>query len=240
MSTSTAATLGGLAFEEGDLIDYDPGSDTATLLFDGSLFSLGENIDAVHILSNGNIVMSTQTGATLGGLTFDDGDLIEYNAGADTATLYFDESAFTGTEDIVATSVLSNGNILLTTTTAATLGGLSFSPGDLAEYNPGLDTATLFFDGSLFSAVEKIDAASVLGNGNLILSTDNDATLGGLTFNEGDLVEYNAGTDTATLFFDSALFTTSAENIDAVYVPEPSSGVLVALGFILLGRRRRA
>jgi len=240
LSTSTAATLGGLSFQPGDLVEYDPGTDTATLFFDESLFSLTENIDAVSVRPSGSIILSTQGGATLGGLTFTNGDLAEYDPITDTATLFFDESLFVGNENVNATSVLSNGNILFTTTTAATLGGLAFSQGDLIEFNPNTDTSTLFFDGSLFSLTEDVDAVTVLPNGNLVLSTNNNATLGGLTFNEADLVEYNVGTDTATLFFDSNLFTTSSENIDAVAViPEPSTALFLGLGLALLRFTRR-
>ena len=38
-----------------------------------------EQIDALHVRNNGNILLSTDTSATLGGLTFLDGDIVEYN-----------------------------------------------------------------------------------------------------------------------------------------------------------------
>ena len=68
LSTSVDATLGGVNFTEGDLVEYDIASDTAVIIFNGaSLFGGPEDIDAVHILPSGNIVLSTETGATLGG-----------------------------------------------------------------------------------------------------------------------------------------------------------------------------
>jgi len=243
LSTDASETLGGLSIASHDLAEYDPLTDSSTLYFDGALFSDWANIDAVHVLNNGNIILSTKIGVTLGGLTFGNGDLIEYNPTTDIATLYLDESMFVGgNEDITSVHILDNDNIILSTADDAELGGLNFTNGELIEYNPNLDTATLFFDNNLFSASEDIDALHILDNGNIILSTAGAATLGGLTFADGDLAEYNPTTDVATLYFAETLFSTNA-NIDAVYintVPEPATIALLGLGsLVFIGRKRR-
>ena len=242
LSTDMSETLGGLAFASRDLAEYDPLTDSSTLYFDGALFSDWPNVDAVHVLDNGDIILSTKIGATLGGLTFRNGDLIEYNPTTDTATLYFDESLFVGgDENIDAVHILSNGNIVLSTVGDATLGGMTFGAADLSEYNPTTDVATLFLDGSLFDGSENIDAAHILDNGNIILSTEGGATLGGLTFADGSLAEYNPTTDVATLYFSEGLFSNNAD-VDAVYVttvPEPATIPLLGLGcLVLIGRKR--
>ena len=243
LSTDATEILGGLTFGDGDLAEYDAQTDTATLYFNEGSFASDEEIDAVHVISNGNIILSTAGGATLGGLTFGNGDLIEYNPTTDVGTLYFDESLFVGgDEDVDAVHILDNGNIILSTVTASTLGGLSYSEGDLLEYNPTTDVATLYFDGSLFDGSENIDAAHILANGNIILSTEGAATLDGLTFANGSLAEYNPTTDIATLYFAESLFSSNA-NVDAVYVttlPEPTTIALMGLGcLIFAGRKRR-
>ena len=51
-----------------DVAEYDRGTNTATLAFDGSLFAQSENIDAFHLLGNGNFLLSTESAATLAGL----------------------------------------------------------------------------------------------------------------------------------------------------------------------------
>ena len=240
-STNDTETQGGITFGKDDLVEYNPSTDTSTLYFNGDSFSGTADIDAIHVLGNGNIILSTVGNATLGGLSFTIGDLAEYNPTTDIATLYFDQDLFSQAENIDAVHVLDNGNIVLSTVGSATLGGLSFAPDDLAEYNPTTDTATMFFDGSLFSGAGNIDAVHVLGSSNIVLSTLESATLGGLSFTCGDLVEYNPTTDIATLYFDEDSFTGGA-NINAVYVttlPEPATVALLGLGsLVLVGRKR--
>ena len=243
LSTDATETLGGLSFYDGDAAEYDPATDTATLYFDENLFGGNENIDALHVLASGNIILSTSNtkSSLLGGLSFGNGDLIEYNPTTGSGTLFFSEGLFGSDEDIDAVHILTNGNIILSTIDGATLGGFSFGDGDLIEYNPTTDTATLFFDESLFSADEDIDAVHILESGNIVLSTGGAATLGGLSFGDGDLIEYNSTTYSATLYFAEGLFSNNA-NIDGVYVtpmPEPATIALLGLGCLVLIRRRR-
>jgi hypothetical protein len=215
LSTDSAATLGGLAFDDIDLAEYDPPADSASLFFEGAPTTLLIDIDALHVLANGHILLSTKDAATLGGLSFADGDLVEYDPATDTAVLYFDEAAFSADEDIISVYIMANGHILLSTDSNATLGGLSFTDKDLVEYNPGSDTATLYFDGSTTTLSSDIDAVHLLDNGNILLSTTNDDTLGGLSFKDGDLVDYDPVTDTAVRYFDEARFTSDEDVISA-------------------------
>ena len=243
LSTDNTEILGGLTFNNGDLAEYNPTTDTATLYFDGTLFGGPADIDAAHTLDTDNIILSTVLGETLGGLTFGKGDLIEYNPTTETATLFFNDKLFSSAHTIIdAPYVRGNGNIILSTTGNATLGGLGFGKDDLIEYNPTTDTASLLFDGNLFSGNENIDAVHLLASGNIVLSTAGGATLGGLSFGPGDLAEYNPTTSIATLYFDENNFASSA-NIDAVYItslPEPTTIALLGLGcMIFMGCKRR-
>jgi hypothetical protein len=233
LSTSKKASLGGLSFRNGDLAKYDPVADTASLFPSESLFSRNVDIDAVSLLANGNIILSTKSSATLGGLRFRDGDLVEYNPNTRTASLFFSESLFSRNVDIDAVDILANGNIILSTARRVSLGGLYFKDGDLVEYDPIARTASLFFSESRFSHHEDIDAVDVLPDGTILLSTKSRAKLGGLSFQKNDLVRYNPQTDMATLYPIDSYFQTCG-NIDAVeIIPEPSTLLLLGSGAVI-------
>jgi hypothetical protein len=240
LSTAVGATLGGLTFRNGDIARYDTSTDTATLFFSEDLFTFTEDVDAFELLSNDHLLLSTKSGASLGGLTFLDGDLVEYDPATDTAVLYFSESLFSSDTEVDAATVLPNGHLVLSTQGTETLGGLTFRDGDLAEYDPVSGFATLFFNENLFAASEDIDAFDVLPDGSIILSTTNAASLAGVAFTAGDLVQYFPSSNTASIFFSGSNFTAIA-NIDAtaVFVPEPGTGLLFLLGLAGLAAYRR-
>jgi hypothetical protein len=242
LSTAVGATLGGLTFRNGDIARYDTSTDTATLFFSEDLFTFTEDVDAFELLSNDHLLLSTKSGASLGGLTFLDGDLVEYDPATDTAVLYFSESLFSSDTEVDAATVLPNGHLVLSTQGGGTLGGLTFRDGDLAEYDFVSGLATLFFNEDLFLAPgEDIDAFDVLPDGSIILSTTNAASLAGVAFTEGDLVQYFPSSNTASIFFSGSNFAALAD-IDAVAVltPEPGTGLLFLLGLAGLAARRRA
>ena len=213
----------------------------------------GSNQDWRHVNSNGHLIvqraiawasgltaspvdtitLSTDSAATLGGLSFADVDLAEYDPGTGTANLYFEGGLTTLNVDITAVHVLTNGHLVLAAkgNPDATLGGVTFQAGDLVDYDPVADSATLIFDGNarFTDPSEKITSVHVLDNGHLILSTDSPANLGGLSFTDIDLVEYDPLTDTASLFFDGSPTTLNVD-ITAVHVLTNGHLVLAAKG----------
>ncbi|MEE8474895.1 MAG: PEP-CTERM sorting domain-containing protein [Myxococcota bacterium] len=86
LSTSASATVGGLSFGHGDIVLYDPAAPAGTeasVFFPQSNFggTVGQrNVDAVDILPNGNLLLSTSTGGgSLAGLTLREQDLVEWD-----------------------------------------------------------------------------------------------------------------------------------------------------------------
>ncbi|MEE8343066.1 MAG: DNRLRE domain-containing protein, partial [Gammaproteobacteria bacterium] len=234
LSTETPATLGGLSFAEIDLAQYDPSTDTATLFFDGSITTLDQEIEALHVLGNGQLLLSPGANITLGGLSIRPGDLVQYDPVEDKASMIFEGAALLDSpgRNIDAVHVMDDGQLILSTAGTTTLGGLSFDADDLVAYDPVTDIATLFFDGSaLFSGGnEDIDGLHVLENGHLILSdANNGAILGGLSYDDDDLVDYDPVADVANLYFNGNVrFQQSNENVISTHVGAGSGDVTCA------------
>lgn len=223
LSTDVAAELAGVSFTANQLVEYNPNTPSAALFPQPSPFDASVNIDAAHVLENGNIAFSTTASATLGGTSFDDDDLLVYDPATGNVTMLIDGSAvFSGATDfdIDAVYIRSNGLIVLSTRFDATLGGLAFGGGDLIEYNRLSNKATLLFDGgALFTdPVEDIDAVYLFDDGQIALSTQTDAILGGLSFADGDVVKYDPVSNTAELYFAETNFTDIAADLDALHI----------------------
>ncbi len=255
------STSGGNAVIVGDAVVFTPESESFTTgafsytLSDGKLISSPASV-TLSVTSPGELAagpeptiligddlsvsISTVGNARLGGLSFGDDDLVAYDPASDTASLVFDGgSSFSNTrEDINAYHLLPDGRMVLSTVGNARLGGLSFGDDDLVLYDPSSDAASLLFDGgrSFSSTREDIDAAYLLPDGRIILSTVGDATLGGLSFGDDDLVAYDPVTDTASLFFDGgASFSNNFEDINALHLLPDGLIALSTVGNATLG-----
>ncbi|MGH9260761.1 MAG: hypothetical protein ACRD08_12845, partial [Acidimicrobiales bacterium] len=143
---------------------------TFTMYFDASdvgLSTSDEDVDAVELLPNGHLLVSTTGSFSVTGASGADEDLIEFmpaSLGAVTAgswSLYFDGSDVgltSSDEDVDAVAIDASGRIFLSTTGAFAVTGRSgadedvflFTPTSLGGTTSGSFSAALLFDGSLF------------------------------------------------------------------------------------------
>ncbi|MDJ0868954.1 MAG: serine protease [Myxococcota bacterium] len=210
---------------------------TGELAFSAFPDTILEDIDAFHVMPDGSVVFSTSTDVTqgFGGLAIiRNGDLVLWD-GVE-ATLLFSEMVGFGSpyNNIDAFSMLPNGNWLLSTDLSATLGGLSFQNGDIVEYDPDADVATLhegldestIFTGEPNSNAD-IDALHANPNGTVIFSirTDgigrvgNGPTYGFADAPRTDLFQIDPASRDGMLFLEGdGLFDGTARNLDAVFV----------------------
>ena len=155
LSVATAVTIAGLGtVDDSDVIRLDAtslGKMTAgslSIYFDGSdvgLTTNAEDVDAVEILPDGRMLLSTQGAAVAGGVTAADEDLVAFapvrgvTTSAGTFALWFDGSdvGLTATsEDVDAASVTPDGSVYLSTLGSFVVAGSSGDGDDVSRCSP--------------------------------------------------------------------------------------------------------
>lgn len=193
-----------------DIVAYDLGSGTWSLVFDGSDVGLSSfAINGMSQLSNGDILLTTTAGGSVGGVSFDDSDIIRFaptSLGATTAgtfSLYFDGSDVgltTNDEDLDAISLTSTGDLVVSVIGNFSASGASGVDEDLFRFTAtslGTNTAgtfSMYFDGSDVglsnSSSEDVDAACLTSSGTILLSTLGNFSVPGVSGANEDLFEF--------------------------------------------------
>ncbi|MEM1330184.1 MAG: hypothetical protein AAGG07_06460 [Planctomycetota bacterium] len=245
-TANTGNELAGLTFNDGDMVQTDAAGSSASIFFAESNWTSDGDTDAFHILPDGTYLFSSLFNSQIDGQSFDDADLIRYDPNTGTASTYFiTESTFDDDfEDISGVSTRENGNILFSTLSDASIGGVGFTDGDIVEYDISTGTVSIAVaeddifddgDGDIYGLHYNAD-------GTYLLTSVADEMISGTQFLDGDIFLYDPANDTATLVFSEASFTDNGTSydIDAIYViPAPGTGLLLGLaGFA--ARRRRA
>ena len=177
MSFTAPATVPGITgiVDDSDLVKFTPSSlgdttaGTFSLYFDGSdvgLTTPGEAIDALDVLPNGHLIISTGGNVKVAGISAADADLLEFtpsSLGSTTAgtwSWYFDGSDVgltTASEDVDAVAIGADGTIYVSTLGAMSVPGLNAANEDVAVFSPtqlgatttGTWSSTLQLDGSV-------------------------------------------------------------------------------------------
>ena len=71
--------MGGVAFADEDILRFDVDSGQWSLYLDGSDIGLSKrDIDALHLLDDGSLLLSLEAATTLGELEVDDSDVLRF------------------------------------------------------------------------------------------------------------------------------------------------------------------
>lgn len=108
LASSSDVTIGGLDLRRGDVAEYDRLTDSARLFFDASQAGLPGGVDAFHLDSEGNYVLSTASDEQVeepSEVDVRDGDVYEYDPDSKRFTELLSEGAFAGNEDVTAIHV---------------------------------------------------------------------------------------------------------------------------------------
>ena len=230
-----------------DIVAYDLGSGTWSLIFDGSDVGLSSlAVDGMEQLSDGRILLSFTGAGTVGGIATDDSDIMQFtptSLGSVTAgswLMFFDGSDVGLTlddEDVDSIGVSNDGRLLISTLGAFSVTGISGQDEDLLVFNATqfgsttIGSFAMFFDGSdvglSTSASEDVDAGDVTSSGSILLSTVGSFSVTGAAGTSQDIFEFVptalGGTTSGSfsLFLDlSTVGIDPTENVVAVQLIE--------------------
>jgi hypothetical protein len=178
LSFTGSGTVGAMSFDDSDIVLFTGtlGSSTVgtlSIYFDGSdvgLTTSSEDVDAIQLLSNGNLLLSTAGSFSVSGISGADEDIIMFapsaggladDSSVGTWSLYFDGSDVglsSSSEDVEGLAISSSGDLYLSTLGSFSVSGLSganedvfvFTPNSLGAATSGAFGLGLFFDGSLY------------------------------------------------------------------------------------------
>lgn len=192
------------------------------------------------------IYLSLSGRVTVDGITFENEDIAVYNPVTDSWAMHFDGSDVGMTEDIDGFTILEDGSILISYDDAEDVPGISgrvddsdivrFVPTSLGQSTAG--TFEFFFDGSdvgLATGDEDIVAIAVDPDGRLVISTDDDFDVPGVSGDDEDLLVFNAvsfGADTAgawDLYFDGSDVSLASEDIGGAWINRFTNTILLTV-----------
>jgi len=190
------------------------------------------------------IYLGSTTSGTVGGVSFQDEDLIAYDMNTGLYSMYFDGSDVGLTVNVGGATKLPDGSLLMTPLSAVTLPAVgSVDDSDIVRFTPtslGNTTAgtwSMYFDGSdvgLSSDDEDIDAIYLMTDGSIIMSFLGNVSVTGVSGVDEDLLKFtptSLGATTAgtwSMYFDGSdvgLGTTSYEDIYGVWVDESNGDI---------------
>ncbi len=250
LSLSSGGTVGGVAAADVDILYFDGTS--WSLFFDASDVGIldgtpDQDLNDFYIVDADTILMSFDAPFTLGALSVDPWDILQFDAtslGSNTAgtfSMYFDGSDV-GLDDAVnevldSMDILPNGSLLLSTNGSFILPGLNGKDEDLLVFTPstlGENTSgswTMYFDGSLLGlgdSAEDIDGVNLAPNSDIYLSAADPFAVTGIAGDDEDVFvctptlvggAVNSCVYSPTLYFDGSVWGLAANDVDGLDLP---------------------
>lgn len=246
LSADITQVLDGQTVTDEDVAADDLASGFITLASLGVL-PTNADVSAYHLLANGDHLLAFDITVSLGGsLVATPADVVRWN-GASYA-LEFDGSAagVPAGARVDAVTLESSGDLVLSFDTTVLLSGAVFADEDLVQFDGAVFTS--YFDGSAagIGSHLDVDGAHIFpGTGQLALSFDTSGTLGGVSFDDEDVLEVDPAGATWEMAWDASVERTEwnpGADADAVFfAPEPGAFAMLSVGGLLLaaaGRRR--
>jgi parallel beta-helix repeat protein len=217
------------------------GSYAVTLTVTDSDEMTDATTQAVSVVSRtGDVIYVTSTGGgTVGGVSFEDEDILAYDGDTETWSLHFDGSDVgldgSNDRDVRAFALLANGEILLRLNNATTLPDVgSVDPSDILRFSGSTGPTTsgtysLYLRGAdVGLAGEEIDAIGFAPDGRLVVSTEGGFSVPGASGEDEDLIALDPGGSIWSLYFDGSdvnLADSSDEDVTGVWIDDLTGDV---------------
>ncbi|MGD8868680.1 MAG: PKD domain-containing protein, partial [Gemmatimonadales bacterium] len=221
------------------------GSYTVTLTVTDDSGATGMTTQTVNVVTRvGDIIYVTSTGSgSVGGLSFEDEDILAYDSDTDSWSVYFDGSGVgldgSNDRDVRAFALLANGDILMNLNNATTLPDVgSVDPYDILRFtgSTGLNTTSGTFSiylrgADVGLAGEEIDAISFAPDGRLVISMSGSFNVPGASGGDEDLIALDAGGTSWSLYFDGSdvdLNDSSDEDVTGVWIDDVTGDIYLS------------
>ncbi len=242
ISPDVTVDLGGTIFNDHDMAaDNQTGTVVAVAL---GVFPVRSDVDAYHFAGGSIHYYSLDTATDLGGgLTVAPADVVEFDGITD--TVIFDAASVFATAgingagiNVDAVTVHSSGDLLLSFDNTIDLAGVVANDEDLVRFD-GVTTFTIEFEGSLPAigvdpALDLDGAQYQTSDGHLFLSFDGSGSVGGVDFDDDDILEFDPVGPTWTMYYNGSALHAGLAAADIIAVPEPDQLLQLAPGILLL------
>jgi len=227
LAADTAPVLDGGAFPVTNIDVTFAMSNVTGTIANGDTFTMNFNV-RVEEDNAETVLISTKNNANVGGTNVRNGDIAVFEEGDAANTIQLqnlENEIFKGKgSNIDALHSLGNDQFLISTTvnTKIILGGVGIKvkDGDIIQLDFTNQTAVvLVAEDDVFDKGSNIDALSIDGNGNFLISTKGDGKIGDLKFKNGDIVSFNQADPQGTIVVvanENDIFRKN-ENIDALH-----------------------
>jgi hypothetical protein len=227
LTPDTAILLGGndQIVTAGEVARHVPGGN-ATLLGISGLPASGANVVGYHYAAGHYLAFDTTV--VLGGVTFDPRD-VAFTTGGGVWSKFFDGVA-AGIADGVALDALtldpSDGALLLSFDTTDVLDGVTFDPRDVARYSGGTFTLHAALSGQIPDGLNLTGLDAEPGGG-LLIALDGSGSVGGVAFDDEDILEFTGPSTWEMAYDGSALDADWPAASLAAFAAEFQAGILV-------------
>jgi hypothetical protein len=246
ISTDVTVVLDGTLAADEDVVE-----DAASAVAKIELGALPAAADVIgySVATNGDVLFSLDVSARLpGGVDVTPRDVVRWDGSVHSVELRGASHGIPAGAQIDAIGMIE-GDLLVSLDVTATLSGVTADDEDLVRLDSTQPTQwSLLFNGSAHGvpAGADLDAADVIDDGapaasaRLALSFDVSGSVGGVAFDDEDVLELATASGTWSKRYDgsSAHAALGAADVDAVFVPEPGAAVLALAATLALAALR--